>query len=128
MNEAFRILRPQGMLFLITPAFPSPAAFQDPTHVNFITVETINYFLGPNAPADKLGYGFEGSFALVAQFWMGPFSQIFSSVVNSESQSVQQRIFTQLSIGALRRVASCILNPTHLVWLLQKNSASIKLA
>ena len=37
MSDILRVLKPGGYLFSHTPAFPSPAAFQDPTHVNIIT-------------------------------------------------------------------------------------------
>lgn len=62
MNEIFRILKPQGIFLASTPAFPHPAAFQDPTHVNFITDETHNYFCGENPYARR--YGFSGSFSV----------------------------------------------------------------
>jgi SAM-dependent methyltransferase len=62
MNEVFRILEPQGVFFASTPAFPHPAAFQDPTHVNIITDETHNYFCG-SAPYARR-YGFTGSFSV----------------------------------------------------------------
>jgi len=61
MNEIFRILRPEGVFFASTPAFPHPAAFQDPTHVNFITNSTHNYFCGSEPYARN--YGFTGSFS-----------------------------------------------------------------
>ena len=122
MNEAFRILRPGGLLFLVTPAFPSPAAFQDPTHVNFITVDTVKYFLGPNATAQSMGYGFKGSFKLIEQFWLGPFSKIFSSSNHFASENINKPKKDFLAINALRRMISSLRHPTHLVWLLTKSS------
>lgn len=120
MSEAYRVLRPNGILFLVTPAYPSPAAFQDPTHVNFITEETVKYFLGPNASANKMGYGFEGSFKLVAHFWMGPFSKIFSGEIESFSDGFVRTLIQQLSIRSIRRNISCFRKPTHLVWILTR--------
>lgn len=35
MNEFYRVLKPGGYLLTNTPAFPSKAAVQDPTHVSF---------------------------------------------------------------------------------------------
>ena len=121
MNEAHRILKPGGMLFCVTPAYPSPAAFQDPTHVNFISEETVNYFIGEAPHAKSLGYGFEGSFSLVYQGWVGPFSNIFLD--NSES-SVVNTSRAIMSISKLRSIISTYRKPTHLVWLLQKNNVS----
>jgi hypothetical protein len=42
---------------------PHPAAFQDPTHVNFITRQTHLYFAQPELMARM--YGFKGDFAVV---------------------------------------------------------------
>ena len=70
MNEIHRVLKPGGMLLHSTPAFPSKEAFQDPTHVNIITEDTMPiYFCEPNNLAKRLGYGFNGSFELIEQRW-----------------------------------------------------------
>lgn len=122
MSEAFRLLRPGGVLFLVTPAFPSPAAFQDPTHVNFITVETVKYFLGPNAPAQSMGYGFEGSFNLIAQFWMGPFSRIFDNSNDIAAGDMPKTIRSFFAVNSLRRMIACVRKPSHLVWILTKSN------
>ena len=78
MDEVFRVLAPGGYFFHSTPAYPSPAAFQDPTHVNIITEETMplyfcgnNYkeWLGSNEPIACI-YGFKGSFEFIDQaYW-----------------------------------------------------------
>lgn len=60
MNEVWRVLKPGGRFLAITPAFPSNAAFADPTHVNAITATTHEYFCGAS-PAGR-AYGFNGSF------------------------------------------------------------------
>lgn len=60
MNEIWRVLKPQGIFYAVTPCYPSPAAFQDPTHVNFITNDTHNYFCGETPYATI--YGFTGQF------------------------------------------------------------------
>jgi len=68
MNEIYRVLKPGGLLLHRTPAFPSKQAFQDPTHVNIITEDTMPcYFCEPNIWAK--GYGFNGSFELIEQRW-----------------------------------------------------------
>ena len=121
MNEAHRLLRPGGVLFLVTPAFPSPAAFQDPTHVNFITSETVKYFLGPTALAQSMGYGFKGSFNLINQSWMGPFSKIFYSSCDSVSGKSYESLRNFLSFNSMRRMISTVRQPTHLVWILTKS-------
>jgi SAM-dependent methyltransferase len=62
MNEIHRILVPGGLFLASTPAYPHPAAFQDPTHVNVITDQTHNYFCGPAPYARR--YGFKGEFSI----------------------------------------------------------------
>ena len=45
MDDIFRVLKPGGLFYSRTPAFPKPQVFQDPTHVNIITEETFpKYF------------------------------------------------------------------------------------
>lgn len=67
MNEIWRVLKPGGRFLAITPAFPSNAAFADPTHVNAITATTHEYFCG-TAPTGRI-YGFHGAFrAHIAKF------------------------------------------------------------
>lgn len=60
MNEIHRILNHGGILLASTPVYPHPSVFQDPTHVNFITDQTHNYFCGSNPYARR--YGFNGEF------------------------------------------------------------------
>lgn len=71
MSEIWRVLKPGGLFFHQTPAFPCKQAFQDPTHVNIITEDTMPYyFCEPDLYASKIGYGFEGKFECVAQAWL----------------------------------------------------------
>lgn len=69
MSEVHRVLKPGGAFVAHTPAFPSPAAFRDPTHVNFITEETFPlYFCGQQPMATM--YGFSGQFIMAEQKWV----------------------------------------------------------
>lgn len=66
MNEVYRVLKPNGIFFSFTPAFPMAPAWRDPTHVNIITDETFTmYFCKPELGAKM--YGFSGNFSLVKQ-------------------------------------------------------------
>ena len=75
MNEIWRILKPNGLFYAKTPAYPNSSTFSDPTHVNFITATTATYFgitigrdgtpkQSPNFLLSKR-YGFEGTFAIL---------------------------------------------------------------
>ena len=71
MNEIWRVLKPGGQFLSVTPAFPHAAAFFDPTHVNYITPETFEfYFCVPKRRAAQ--YGFYGCFQISKQKWYGP--------------------------------------------------------
>jgi SAM-dependent methyltransferase len=70
MNEVWRCLKTDGLFLSVTPAYPQPAAFVDPTHVNIITEQTFPlYFDFQNCWAR--GYGFKGAFRVVSQQWQG---------------------------------------------------------
>jgi SAM-dependent methyltransferase len=70
MDEIYRVLKTGGLFLSFTPAYPHPAAFQDPTHVNIITEDTFRlYFDNVNRWAAQ--YGFKGAFAVRMQEWRG---------------------------------------------------------
>lgn len=53
MNEAWRILKPEGEFIIGAPYATSVGMFRDPTHCNFINEETWSYF----DPQDQLYHG-----------------------------------------------------------------------
>lgn len=76
MDEIWRVLAPGGRLYALTPAWPHPQAFLDPTHVNIITEQTHTYFCGEN-PLGRM-YGFGGQFAVVRVDWV-PIEEAYSA-------------------------------------------------
>lgn len=68
MNEIWRVLKPNGIFYALTPAYPNSSAFQDPTHVNIITDTTHQYFCGEN-PLGSM-YGFTGKFTAKRAEWV----------------------------------------------------------
>ena len=70
MNEISRILKPGGHFYSYTPVFPKKAAFQDPTHVNIMTKDTLRAYFSGSDPIARV-YGFTGNFAVVASGWKG---------------------------------------------------------
>jgi SAM-dependent methyltransferase len=122
MNEISRILKPGGIFLAVTPAFPSHAAFADPTHVNIISRETIRYFAGQEAWARTIGYGFVGHFQVIAQTWLrgaGPYAQ-FTLVGEFKQEPIRLKI--QIILKLLNRVRKLInrQKPSHILWVLQK--------
>ena len=71
MNEIFRTLKPGGIFFSKTPAYPISAAFSDPTHVNIITADTFPLYFDDTNTWGKI-YGFKGAFKVKFQAVMGP--------------------------------------------------------
>jgi SAM-dependent methyltransferase len=69
MNEVSRCLRPGGVFFSSTPCFPWPMAFHDPTHVNFMTEDTLRVYFCGDSPRARI-YGFGGNFRMVEGFWI----------------------------------------------------------
>ena len=120
MNEASRVLKPGGLLFCVTPAYPAAAAFQDPTHVNIITEDTVSYFLKVKSGQGALDYGINSNFEMLEQFWVGPYSLIRKQDWDSSGLSVRKLFHPFRSVSSLRAFIAGTVKPTHLVWLLQK--------
>jgi SAM-dependent methyltransferase len=99
MNEIWRVLRPDGLFYAQTPAYPSAKAFQDPTHVNIITDKTHTYFTEPKLLGKM--YGFQGTFKLVRQVRTRP-DQVY------ESEDMTRRL-KRLGNDLRRR-------NSHLIW------------
>lgn len=105
MSEIHRVLSPGGRFYALTPCYPSPAAFQDPTHVNIITPETHAYFCG-DIPTASI-YGFSGRFKLVRAEW----------AVHEDSRSAQPLTWVQKA----RRLKKSIKGQlSHFLWELEK--------
>jgi SAM-dependent methyltransferase len=67
MDEVWRVLAPGGRFYALTPTYPNPEVFVDPTHVNIITEHTHEYFCGDN-PLGRM-YGFQGHFKVRRAMW-----------------------------------------------------------
>jgi len=104
MNEIHRCLKPNGMFYGYTPAYPSPSAFQDPTHVNFITKDTHTYFCGDDPYGNR--YGFKGHFEAVEIGWL------YSTYARSANRSWKIKL-KNWHKNYLKG------SPSHLVWQLK---------
>lgn len=69
MNEVWRVLKVGGVFYSQTPCFPMQEAFQDPTHVNIMTEDTLKLYFAETGWSRI--YGFVGSFSLVIEGWHG---------------------------------------------------------
>jgi len=130
MNEVSRVLRPGGVALFVTPAFPGIMAFSDPTHQNFITRETVNYFVSSEknlcAPATEMQYGFNGNLTLLSQFWVYPPQLVFNSRVIHDDQNSEINRFLLFKFYLKNLFTSPFsfikgfTRPSHLAWVLRK--------
>jgi len=91
MNEIFRVLKPGGVLFAIQPVFPSKEAFQDPTHVNIMSEDTLTLYFCEHSWARI--YGFTGSFEMLDEGWIG--GKYFAFMRKSAELPVRDLSFVQ---------------------------------
>ena len=91
MNEVYRVLKPGGKFYCITPYYPKMSSFVDPTHVNVITPKTHYYFCYPHNWASM--YGFTGSFSVVRAK-----SVNFNLETNSNINLLKRLIFKTISL------------------------------
>ncbi len=64
MNEAFRVLKPGGILKITVPTTDGRGAWQDPTHISFWNRNSFWYFTDGDAHRERFGerYGIEARF------------------------------------------------------------------
>lgn len=65
MNEIWRVLKPGGLFYAVTPLYDHEKIWRDPTHVNPVTPKSYRYFTEPELGARM--YGFEGTFKVLRQ-------------------------------------------------------------
>lgn len=121
MQEIYRVLKVGGIFYAVTPGYPSNAAFQDPTHINFISLETLSYFSGDTAHAANLGYGFTGKFEVLHNAWLrgaGPYAEYRISLFSGDAKAR-----TRDSIRLFHRIYRLFINrnPEHILWVIKKS-------
>lgn len=81
MSEIHRILKPGGIFFSSTPCYPFKEAFQDPTHVNIMTEDTLRDYFSNDCWASI--YGFKGEFVILKTGWFRKRHFVFFKKTNS---------------------------------------------
>jgi SAM-dependent methyltransferase len=105
MNEIWRTLKPNGMFYALTPAYPMLEAFKDPTHVNIITQGTHEYFCGEMCYAKP--YGFYGKFEVSEVTWVHPRLNYYAE---KSTKKTLRSLFRSFVRGKQK---------THLLWQLR---------
>ncbi len=100
MNEIWRVLKPNGCFYAMTPAFPNAASFVDPTHVNIITDKTYEYFCGDHPGATR--YGFKGKFQLIRNEWVVSKDALdLKDTFRKRIRKLQRRLFNPSDLSHL---------------------------
>lgn len=71
MNECYRILSKGGIFLSMTPIYPYMGAFQDPTHNNIMTIDTLEYYFSNNKLLIAEHYGITANFEILYQRILG---------------------------------------------------------
>ena len=56
LNEFWRVLKPDGVLYMNVPDRRNDAAYKDPTHVRFFSLATFEYFQRKSPRHSEYGY------------------------------------------------------------------------
>jgi len=69
MNEAWRVLRPEGILEIAVPTTDGPGAWQDPTHVSYWNRRSFFYYEHGNFARERFAksYGITASFRVLGE-------------------------------------------------------------
>ena len=115
MNELSRVLVKRGIGVIVFPAYPHKDAFSDPTHLNYATKETLNYFTapvgGPYYDAIRCEYSIIVNQKL--RYWK---KWVDESELNGDNSKLSIR--RRLSLA--KRTFFRFINPGHLIWVVQK--------
>lgn len=115
MNEIHRVLVPGGYALFIFPAYPSNDAFSDPTHVNYLTNSSINYFIGNSSPPYYAGIetNFEKILNNKLRLW-SPW------VSYNDDEDLPYPLNFRRKLSLLKRSALRFSFPQHRIWLLRR--------
>lgn len=71
MNECYRVLKPGGRFPSFTPIYPYLGAFQDPTHNNIMTMDTLKLYFSDEKLEIAKHYGITANFTIRYQAMLG---------------------------------------------------------
>lgn len=116
MNELYRVLKPGGTAIFIFPGYPSMDAFSDPTHVNYITKESVNFFLA--TPGGPYYENITCAFKLIKNSKLRSFKKW---VNDPEVYGVSEdNIPIRRKMSLMKRTLKRFIFPAHRIWILQK--------
>lgn len=116
MNELCRVLKPGGIAILIFPAYPHRDSFSDPTHVNHITKDSVDFFLA--TPGGPFYENIHTTFNIVKNRRLRRFGRwVYAAEVRTVKAN-HKNLRRRLSLS--KRGVTRFLFPGHRIWVLQK--------
>jgi SAM-dependent methyltransferase len=115
MNELYRVLKKNGNALFVFPSYPNLDAFSDPTHLNFVTQFTLDYFLGDNSNGGYSGIStcYKKIVNKKLRFWKKWVNSCF------ETEVVTTKTI-RIRMSLLKRELKRLLFPQHRIWILEK--------
>lgn len=91
MSEISRVLKIDGELNVVVPVYPNTQAFDDPTHVNQLTIKTLTYFDITNlGKLSTVYYGYTG-FLKLLNFEFSPQEQVIVRFIKLKPEPLDFR-------------------------------------
>lgn len=108
MQEVSRVLKPGGLFLVRVPYAGSLRAFQDPTHVRFFTLKTLEYFVAEGA---RVGGWYQNKYFRRIRrrsllFGLGPLSLFVAMFTNSHLSLLD--LYESSWLSAIRARDLCI--------------------
>lgn len=115
MNELFRVLVKGGVGVIIFPAYPHKDAFSDPTHVNYATKQTLDFFTAPvGGPYYDM---IRCEYSIIANQKLRYWKQW---VDESELTEIKSKESIRRRLSLAKRSFIRFLRPGHLIWVVQR--------
>jgi SAM-dependent methyltransferase len=116
MNEMCRVLKPGGKAIFVFPSLPHREAFSDPTHLNYITSDTVNYFTA--TPGGPYYEGINSTYKVIRNKKLRRFRYWVDNAEFFPNTQPPKNLRRRLSLT--KRSLQRFFQPSHRIWILQK--------
>lgn len=118
MNELHRVLRPGGTAVFVFPSFPHRDAFSDPTHVNFITSQSVDFFTNNQIRTTRPYEGILTNYSVIRNSKLRRWKRW---VYDSQLFNTKEELTVRRKISLMKRTVLRAVFPQHRIWILTKN-------
>ena len=116
MNELCRVLEPGGKAIFVFPSLPHREAFSDPTHLNYITSDTVNYFTA--TPGGPFYEGINSTYTIIKNKKLRKFKHWVDGAEILPNKKPPKNLRRKISL--MKRSILRFFRPSHRIWILQK--------